>query len=185
MKKIVTLLTCVFLFTLTSCGKWNETNTNTSWVTTNVSVSSQAVKLEDSSLYTPVEVKYDSSKKEVKIGEIVVKKWFPDSMRNFPSPSGTQTYVNSNVKDYYFFTTTKSKKETASYYAELFKKLEGTEIKQTLPEMPKIEGEEPIEQTYYQYEIKWERYALIFSDILPENLKSLNLSGMYVELRKE
>lgn len=183
MKKILTILVCVILFTLTSCGKWNETNT--SWVTTNVSVSSQAVKLEDSKLYNPVEVKYDSVKKEVKIGEIIVKKWFPDSMKKFPSPTGTQTYVNTNVKDYYFFTTTKTKKEIAWYYAELFKKAEGTEIKQILPEMPKIEGEEPREQTYYQYEIKEERYALTFSDILPENLKSLNLSGMYVELRKE
>lgn len=183
MKKIYLLIIVSALF-FTSCSQKepNDTKTNnTSPKTSDIKIKDVS-ELEKSKIFTPVEIKYDNNNKKLNIWTIVISEGFPESIEWFVAPVGEKTYINSNVKEYYFFATKKSKQEILSYYRNIATKLGYKEVKENKPnDDSRISFKIAKDNTMPSME----KIIISTNTSIPENLEALKLSGLYVEVRKE
>lgn len=174
----ISILIIICTFSLISCS-WQDSgweNSKNSGITIeNIS------PLEKNKLITPIPVVYDATTRELSIWEIIISEWFPESFDGLNAPGGEKTYINSSVKNQYFFVTSKSKENILSYYRNIGTKNGWKEIKNlSISDNNRI---------FFEKQniglLPTEKITITISSSIPNNLMQLKLSGLYVEVTKE
>lgn len=174
MKKTIIFLLSIFI--LFSCGK-NSDEKIQIYQKSNENISNN---LEKNELYKEIKVKYDNDSEVLNIWEIQVRKWFnSDIFWEFLPPDWEVTYINSSLDKQYFFVSKKTQDEIKKYYIAkskwLWYKLLESKWNSII-----------FEKTPDNQDLFWvERLNVSFLSEIPENLKPLNLSWLYVEIFKE
>lgn len=183
MKKIIYMF-IVTLF-LVSCGnKTDVINDDKKLSKTDKNMPSQEKTAEEiaeitqvkTTKYNEEKIEYDSSKWEMKIWVITIKKWKPNWLPEYLNPNNTtETYVNSNVPNYYFFVSSENPSDIWKYYT--------SNLKKAWFVLNKSNIESSDWNTWYSYSNKDSSIEISISKTIPENLKKMSLTGSFVEVR--
>lgn len=190
MRKLI-LLVSLILPIISGCGVTNESD-NTS-DTSNV----KKTNTENSAIFEPatVDIEYDKSKWELKIGDnVLITAWRADDFpKDFPVVKWWKIYKNSNMKQYMFYmiegvTVT----QVSNYYKKVAKKLWWEEVKEKkvkTPKRPTNEKEEKKEITdvslryMIKHNDKKQNLSIRIKTTIPMNLQKMGMKGIFVEVQ--
>lgn len=188
MKKIAVIISFISLFLLVSCNNDNsKVSVKFEEKTKQVELKIKETKNEYSKYLKKSDTQVNNTSWELKIWEnIIIKKWFPSNLTSeFYANNNEQTYVNSNVENYFFYTTWLDKDTKINDYKSTLLKNGWKEIKEIVnnDEEVNIDEEEAIETTRnITYRKDNKEIKIFLSDNIPDNLEKLWLEWTYVEV---
>lgn len=181
MKKIIVFV--FLLIIISSCGKSQEFQNNVKKyegekgnILSDIFIKEETKKEKYSPQIRDIEIKFDKKKEELSVGNILIKKGFPENWdKNLLQYKNEETYINSNVTNYFFFSSQDSKDWIIALYKSNLRQNGWEEIKKDI-----------LEEEWFTQNIEFTKdkhfIEINISENIPENLSHLNLKWNFIEI---
>lgn len=130
-----------------------------------------------------IDITYEEDSKELSIwSDITIKEWFPENIpEEFNIGNNEVTYINSNVENYFFYTSEKEINEILKEYSNIFKKNKWKKIKDTLDTDIEEDDEVQLDKNLF-YTRNNEKINIFIRNEIPQNIKKIWINGIYIEV---